>query len=194
MSAPIVAGAIALLLQKRPELTQQQARALLQAGARQLTGTVIAEQQMGPGALDLPGTLAALAAEDSPIDRLPTAASRIVLAASYVRPDPKQPLRGLLELRDEADRVADGFDERRLALHAKGGSLGEPLTRLGPGLYSFEAVAPLDSGGRSLTLELAFDGEILATRRVPIGTDRWIAEGTPIARGGSCAIVTGTGW
>ncbi len=188
MSAPLVAGAVALLLQRRPELTQQQVRTLLQSGARRLTGTVIAEQQLGPGALDLMGTLAALIAEDSPLERAPGSASRIVLARSFIHPDPSQPLRGLLELRDDRDQVADGFDERRLSLVVRGGSLSRAPARLGPGLYPFEVVAPPDSGGQTLSLELAFDGTPLAKRRLPIGTDRWLAEGSAVPRGGNCGF------
>lgn len=187
MSAPLVAGAIALLLQARPELTQGQLRALLQAGARQPTGPILAEQQLGPGALDLLGTLAALIAEDSPIQRVPSAVSRIVLAASFIHPDATQPLSGLLELRDPNDLVADGFDERRLALSVKGGTLSQPPARLAPGLYGFQVTAPEGSGGEELDLQLSFDGEVLARRRVPIGVDRWVAEGEPIAHGG-CTI------
>lgn len=184
MSSPLVAGAIALLLQRRPELTQAQLRALLQAGARQPTGTILAEQQTGPGELDLRGTLAALIAEDSPIDRAPSSASRIVLAASFAHPDPSQPLQGLLELRDPADQIADGFDERRLVLAVQGGRLSKPATRIGPGLYGFEVTAPEGSGGEKLVLTLSFDGQVLARRQVPVGTDRWLAEGTPLPHGG----------
>ena len=184
MSAPLVSGAIALMLERRPELTQAQLRALLQAGARQLTGVVLAEQQLGPGALDLEGTLAAMLAEESPITRLPSSKSRIALAAPYARPDPSYPLQGLLELRDSADLVADGFDERRLSLAVEGGSLSQPPTRLGPGLYAFHATAPEGSGGRQLRLSLSFDGQLLARRQLPIGTDRWSAEGEALLHGG----------
>lgn len=187
MAAPIVAGALALLLERRPELTQDQLRALLQAGARRPTGTIIAEQQLGPGALDLEGTLSALEAEDSPLDRRPGAQSRIVLGASFVHPDPTQPVQGLLELRDDRDQIADGFDERRLELEVRGGSLSRPPQRLAPGLYGFELTAPEGSGGQRLALRLGFDGETLARRELPIGTDPWLAEGTPLAHGG-CAL------
>jgi hypothetical protein len=191
MSAPLVAGAIALLFERRPDLTQAQVRALLQAGARQPSGEILAEQQTGPGELDLRGSLAALIAEDSPVDRWPSSASRIVLAASFIHPDPSQPLQGLLELRDPEDQVADGFDERRLSLDVQGGRLSVPARRLGAGLYGFEVTAPKDSGGQRLTLSLAFDGRVLVQRRVPIGTDRWIAEGSAVPHGG-CSVVPGT--
>lgn len=199
MSAPIVAGAIALLLQSRPELTQGQVRALLQAGARLPTGSVPAEQQLGPGVLDLNGSLAALLAEDSPIRRAPGGRSRIALSAPYIRPDTAQPLQGLLELRDEADQIADGFDERALRLTVTGGKVSKPPTRLAAGLYGFELTAPGGSGGRDLQLELSFDGRLLASRVVPIGVDRWAAEGEPIPRGG-CGLAgasprsAGLGW
>jgi subtilisin family serine protease len=187
MSAPLVAGAIALLLERQPALTQAQLRTLLQAGARQPSGKILAEQQTGAGELDLRGTLAALIAEDSPIERLPSSASRIVLAASYACPDAGHPLQGLLELRAPKDRIADGFDERRLTLTAEGGTLSKPPVRIGPGLYSFEVTAAEGSGGERLQLSLAFDGKLLARREVPIGTDRWLAEGTPVPHGG-CAL------
>jgi MYXO-CTERM domain-containing protein len=36
-------------------------------------------------------------------------------------------------------------------------------------------------------LRLTFDGQTLASRDVPIGVDRWMAEGEPLARGG-CSL------
>lgn len=187
MSAPLVSGAIALLLQRRPELNQGQLRALLQAGARQPSGKIAAEQQVGPGSLDLMGALAALDAEDSPIHRLPSSNSRIVPAATYVRPDPAQALQGVLELRDASGAIADGFDERRLELAVTGGSVSQSPARVGPGLYSFAVSAPEGSGEQELTVRLLFDGATLAKRQLPIGTDRWIAEGAPVPHGG-CSL------
>jgi hypothetical protein len=145
---------------------------------------ILAEQQTGPGSLDLVGTLAALEAENTPIDRSPGHKSRIVLAASFAHPDPTQPLRGMLELRDDDDLVADGFDPSRLSLQVEGGSLTQAPQRLGPGLYDFRVTAPAGSGGERLSLSLGFDGTVLARRQVPIGTDRWLAEGTPLPHGG----------
>jgi len=101
-----------------------------------------------------------------------------------VHPDPAQPLQGLLELRDDKDRIADGFDERRLSLEASLGELTQAPTRLAPGLYGFELTAPAGSGGKSIALKLSYDGNLLGEERMPIGTDRWIAEGSPLARGG----------
>ena len=144
---------------------------------------------IGPGVLDLQGTLAAMQAEDSPIERVPTSASRIVLAASFIHPDPSLPLGGLLELRDADDRVADVADARRLTLEVTGGSLSKAATRLAPGLYDFQVTAAEGSGGQTLGLRLTFDGAPLTWRNVPIGVDRWLAEGDPLARGG-CSLAT----
>lgn len=184
MAAPLVSGAIALLLQRHPELTQPQLRALLQAGARKPSGTVVTEQQLGAGVLDLQGTLAALRADELPFERTPGPESRLVLAASFIRPDPTRPLAGLLQLRAAQDQIADGFDETRLRLDVAGGQLSQPLRRIGPGLYGFEVTADEGSGGKRLTLSLSFDDVRLLERSVPIGTDRWLAEGTPVPRGG----------
>jgi subtilisin family serine protease len=193
MSAPLVAGAIALLFEKRPDLTQNQVRALLQAGAKRPTGAILDELQAGPGELDLMGTLAALDAEASPIERLPGNQSRIALAAAYVHPDPAQPLVGVLELRDDDDRLADGFDERRLGLEVTGGSVSQPPLRVAPGLYAFQVSAQAGSGGERLALSLTFDGQSLARRELPIGTDRWLAEGAPLPHGG-CALSRAPAW
>jgi subtilisin family serine protease len=192
MSAPLVSGAIALLLEGRPELTQPQLRTLLQAGARQPTGPILAEQQVGPGELDLPGTLAVLAAEVSPIDRVPTKRSRLALASSFIHPDPKLPLNGLVELRDDDDQVADIADLRAVTLEVSGGELSGELTRIAPGLLSFSVSAPEGSGGRQLGLRLSFEGRELVSRQLGIGTDPWLAEQAPTARGG-CGVAKRTG-
>ena len=60
----------------------------------------------------------------------------------------------------------------------------QPPARVAPGLYGFQVTAPEGSGGEELDLQLSFDGNVLARRRVPIGVDRWVAEGEPIAQGG----------
>ncbi|RYE90063.1 MAG: serine protease, partial [Myxococcales bacterium] len=61
MSAPQVTGAVALLLEQKPTLTQPEIVALLQAGARRFEGLVPVESQGGPGALDVDASLELLA-------------------------------------------------------------------------------------------------------------------------------------
>jgi hypothetical protein len=184
MAAPIVAGAIALLFERDPTLDQHQVRALLQAGARQPSGVVFVEQQLGAGVLDLEATLLAQIAENSPSERLPGSASALLLAASYAKPDPSAWLWVLAELRDDAGAPADGFDPRRLGVAVHGGALASPLERRAPGLHQFAVTAPEGSGGGELEVSLLFDGAPIATRSAPIAVDRTLAQHGVTARGG----------
>jgi hypothetical protein len=143
-------------------------------------------EQVGAGALDLGGTLQALDAGD--LERTPGTGSELIVSASYAHPDPTWPLTGLLELRDDAGNVVDGFDASRLALAAAGATVLEPLTQLAPGLWQFAVAAASGSGGRTLTLAVTFDGQVVAAKELPIAVDRANAGVLPSARGG-CALV-----
>lgn len=190
MAAPLVAGAVALLLERDPALTQDAVRALLQAGARPLEGIAFSEQQVGVGALDIQGALAAQIASDSPLDRVPGQRSWLAFAASFVRPDERAEIEAYAELRDDEGRIADGFDTRRLNLASSGGAIRDGLTRVAPGLYRFTLSAPRNAGGAMLRVELTFDGEPLAARELPIAVDPGAALGpaTPV---GGCGTVPG---
>ncbi len=188
MAAPIVSGAIALLFQQDPTLTQDQVRALLQAGARPLQGDVPYEQQQGPGALDLEGALAARIAENSPIRREPTAkGSWLDLAASYLHPDPNWSNAGVLELRDDSEAIADGFSPSHLTLDAPGALVTQQLARVAPGLWSFALAAPTGTGGKTVKLTVRYDDRVLAQRTLDVSVDRWVAQGGVEARGG-CSL------
>lgn len=185
MAAPIVSGAIALLFQRDPSLDQLGVRTLLQAGARALDGTVLLEQQVGPGELDLVGTLAVMDSAKSPLETEPDAdESWIALAASYAHPDPSWPVEALLELRSAEESIVDGFDPASLVLAVEGGRVVTPLTRLAPGLWRFAAAADAGSGGGELRLALSFRGRPFLARTVPIAVDRALAEEGADARGG----------
>ena len=187
MSAPIVSGAIALLFERDPTLTQDSVRALLQAGARPLQGLVLDERQIGPGALDLEGALSVATAGDSPALRVPGAQSWLALSESYAHPDPAWPFVGYVELRDDNGNIADGFDEKRLRLDATPATLSEALTRVAPGFYRFTLSAPAGTGGETLRLTVSFDDQPLITRDVPIAVDHWVADDGVSVRGG-CAV------
>ncbi|HEX3775031.1 MAG TPA: S8 family serine peptidase [Polyangiaceae bacterium] len=187
MSAPIVAGSIALLFERDPTLTQDGVRALLQAGARPLQGLVPDERQIGPGALDLEGALAAATEGDSPAERVPGAQSWLALSESYAHPDPNWPFVGYAELRDDAGEIADGFDPSRLTLSVEQANVTENLTRVAPGFYRFTLAAPSGSGGQTLRLKLAFDDQPLLQSDVPIAVDHWVADDGVSTRGG-CAF------
>ncbi|HEY3255786.1 MAG TPA: S8 family serine peptidase, partial [Polyangiaceae bacterium] len=152
MSAPLVTGAIALLFELDPTLSQDAARAILQAGARPLEGIVIDPRQIGPGALDLAGALQVASAGESPALRIPSEHSWLTLSASFAHPDSNWLLSGFVDLRDDDDRIADGFDPQRLQLTAQPALIHEPLTRVAPGFFRFGVSAPPASGGQDLRL------------------------------------------
>jgi subtilisin family serine protease len=187
MSAPLVSGAIALLLEHDPTLTQAALRALLQAGARRIEGTTFDPSQLGAGALDLERTLEALA--EGMNERAPGSATQLVLSESFAHPDPGWPLQALLEVRDDDDHVADGFDAARLGVQVSGAVLTLPPQRIAPGLFRFECAAQAESGGTSLSIDVRFDGRALVHRTVPIAVDHALATTLPSARGG-CAVVS----
>ncbi len=187
MSSPIVAGAIALLFQRDPTLTQDAARAILQAGARTLQGIVLDPQQIGPGALDLEGALSVATAGESPALRVPSRQSWLTVSESYAHPDPTWPVTGYLDVRDDEGAIADGFDASRLRLRVTPAEIREPLTRIASGFYRFAAAAPSGTGGQTLHIEVSFDDRVIAEHDLPIAVDRWVADNGVSVRGG-CAL------
>lgn len=187
MASPIVAGAIALLFQLDPTLTQDAARAILQAGARPLQGVVLDPRQIGPGALDLAGALRVVTAGESPALRTPTERSWLTLSASFAHPDPDWLLTGFVDLRDDSDQIADGFDPRRLTLSAEPALIHEPLTRVAPGFHRFVLSAPAETGGEDLRIAVDFDNRVIASKTLRIAVDRWVASDGLSARGG-CSV------
>ncbi|HOT11113.1 MAG TPA: S8 family serine peptidase, partial [Polyangiaceae bacterium] len=160
MAAPAVAGALALLLSVDPTLTAPELLTLLQAGARWPEGSVPFPFQMGPGVLDVAGALEAYELLGQPRLREPdTSKSWFVLANAYMRPDPRQPVCGLIETRTSDGSVADGFDAGLLSLRVDGANVSRPLTRQAPGLWTFCVAAPTDSGGGTAGIEVAYQGE-----------------------------------
>lgn len=186
MASPLVAGVVALLLERDRSLTQPQIRALLQAGARKLEGAESFEPQVGPGALDAHGALEALL-QTAAHERLPGSGSWLSLAAAYAHPDPTWPLQGLAELRNDAGQLADGFDARRLSLAVERALVLEPLQRVAPGMYRFTLAAPAGSGGSNLEVRLRFDGMTITSRTLPIAVDRGALVGLAVPRAG-CAF------
>lgn len=183
MAAPVVTGAVALLLQREPELTQERIRALLQAGSRPLEGVIFIPEQAGAGALDVVGALraqeAAQGMTDQPVE------ARLELAQGFAYPDPDFPLQGLVILRDAQGRPAGGFSRHRLTASASGAERVE-LHEETAGLWRLVVAYPQASGGTTAELTIAFDGTPLATKRIPIAVDPHVAASGFRASGG-CA-------
>jgi len=200
MSSPVVAGVVALLLEKDPTLTQDKILALLQAGAHRFRTRAPFQDQAGPGEVDAMGALDALEQMKNPALQLPSAAqSWVALSSDYVPADGSSPVTAIIELRTaDAAHRADFFDSERLkpVLLVDGMPFeGAPLlVRRGPGVWFFVWKPPAGLGGSRATFGATFDGEpIVASRTVPIASDGWNASYPSHAAGSSCAVTSSRG-
>ncbi|EYF01933.1 S8 family serine peptidase [Chondromyces apiculatus] len=197
MSAPQVAGAVALLLQRDPGLTQAQVTEILQAGARYPGGSVSDPTQLGPGALDVEGAMQVLDLHHArPVGepRSPDAArvpadvarSWYVLSSSYARSDPTWPVRGLIELRRSDGTVAEGVEADALEVRVSGGLLLEGPSEVQHGMWSFAVAGPAGVYGTTLTVDVRYAGQSLGVRALPVGADVWAGSGEIAATSGGC--------
>jgi hypothetical protein len=192
MAAPLVSGAVALLFERDPSLTQPEIKRLLAAGARRPQGVVLVEQQMGPGALDLMGTLQVQRAEQAMTkegEPDPTQ-SFLSLASAHLRPDGVSPLRVVAQLRTASGAAADGFEAKQIGIETERARVIEPLSRVAPGHWRFGLVAEPGTGQATAKIRLLYRGQPLLERTVPIAVDPLVARGGAEARGG-CAIGKG---
>lgn len=189
MAAPLVAGASALLLQRDPTLTVAEVRTLLQAGSRAVGGSVAEEQQAGAGVLDVLGSLRVqdrwANGPDSAARGADPEHTRLVLASSFVRPDPSWPLSALLLLRDADDVVTDPTSAR--VRFTSDGAAEAQSQRVGPGLWQLRLAAPADAGGKTLALRVFVGDELVAARDVRVAVDPAVARAGFSARGG-CSL------
>lgn len=193
MSSPIVAGVVALLMQKDPTLTQDKVSALLQAGAHRFRGPSPYEDQNGPGEVDAVGSLDALERSKDPRAFLPDASkSWIALSSDYVPADGSRDVTVLIELRTaEGDDRADLFDVQRLQGEVRIDGIARPVsavTRKAPGLYTYTFRLSEDGlGMRTAVFGATFDGKpIVGYRAVPVATDAWNAH-YPSHLAGGCS-------
>ena len=181
MSSPFGAGAVALLFERDPTMTQEDARSALLAGARPLAddaaGMGFRDYAKGAGILDVAGAITAL-------DRKgvsPSATSlQVRLGGSYLASDGQLPLAVLVHARDADGRPADVSGG--LQLEVDGAVIASQLTRPATGLYRFSIAASPAGGRRTATIRLL--GAVGASREIPIGADRWDARFGLTASGG----------
>jgi subtilisin family serine protease len=196
-SAPIVAGAVALLLERDPTLTQNDVLAALQAGAHPLRSAAPFNDQAGAGELDVVGALTAVDRLHDPQLALPTRSeSWIALGSDLYLADGSTPLVAIVELRATRQGTspappADGFAGDRLAVYALADGVSYPLPpaqRVGPGVWTATVQLPAGLGGRRLTVGATFDGvDVVDPKSVPVATDPWNAAYAPTASGGCTA-------
>jgi subtilisin family serine protease len=187
MSAPHVAGAVALLFQLDPTLTQARVTEVLQAGARRPSGHVPFAYQLGPGELDLEGARQALAVEQASSIEPSIAKSWYTLSSAYVRPDLSFPVWGTVELRRADGTIAGGLDGTRLELVLANATLVQPLTKVRHGMWRFAFAGAEGQVGKTASVEILYAGVSLGKTELPIGTDVWTSNGSVEAVGG-CAI------
>ncbi|WP_437986074.1 S8 family serine peptidase [Sorangium sp. So ce117] len=185
MAAPQVAGAIALLFQVNPNLSQAEVTEALQAGARYPRGAVPLDAQLGPGVLDLEGARLALEAAETGGNEPALDKSWYVLSSSYARPDPSWPVWGTIELRRPDGAPVRGVDGK-LTVAVRGGVMHTPLREVRRGLWQFAVAAPRGSGGATLAVDVLYDGASLGARELPVGSDVWMANGELEATSGAC--------
>ncbi|HVU03109.1 MAG TPA: S8 family serine peptidase [Polyangiaceae bacterium] len=194
MAAPVVSGAVALLLGEDPTRTTERLRALLQAGARRPTGATpstlrdSAPAQGGAGVLDLEGIRAVEHAGEGPAFA-PTARSWLTLGATYAHPDPGYPVPATLSLRDDQGHIA-AVDAQDVELDVTPGAVTGAAESPAPGFVRFSVAAARETGGDTLTVSARYHGELLATASLPIAVDVNVAKEGFFARGG-CAIAAG---
>lgn len=186
MASPVVAGAIALLLEHNPRLTQPEIAIALRAGAKAPVQRKIGTAQIGAGLLDVENALLCLRGEVSPATRADRSNSWLGLGNSYAHPDPNWPIPGFLHLRDDVDRAVD-IELSRISLHARNGIILSPLSTEAPGFYRFTAAANAATAGQQLTIEARVDGERVVSVQRDIALDATSLLAPPVA-GRGCAL------
>lgn len=185
MASPIVAGAVALLLERDPTLTQASILQALQAGADTVGDVYSSPSQVGAGLLDIENAIWALDAKSSANAPDPNN-SWVGLANSYVHPDSQWPVAGLVHLRDAENHPIE-IDDSRLSLKVHHGRVVSALSRVVPGYYRFTIAGDDFSAGETLRVDLLIDGKRILTETRDIAVDAPSNEDVTVA-GRGCAL------
>jgi subtilisin family serine protease len=192
MSSPAVAGAAALLLQRRPDLTQAAVVDLLRASARKPRAEVRYGSQIGAGVLDLTNVLQALA-EEPDVGEPPTLSESFwYLGAESARPDRTWPVHGYVQLRRADGSLASGLDPTGVTVSVENGALVAEPVKIAHGLFQF-AVAGLEgTGGTEMRVRVSYRGAQIEDERVlRVEIDQWAGDASPTVTGGlSCTSAT----
>jgi len=170
MAAPMVSGAVALLFERDPTLTQGAVRRLLQSASTPIAPEPEVAGREGGGVLNIAGSIEALT---SPLrglaERPDPGQSRLRTAGAFAVPDSTRSLATLIWLRDADGVVFDAAPER-LRVEVVGAEVSQLLRRVGPGLYEvWISAAP---GSESVQIEAFVDDESFLTRQIPIDVPR----------------------
>lgn len=202
MAAPVVSGAVALLLEQNPKLTQAELLHLLRAGVSRQTPskTTPSEEKVlppAPGALNLPRTHAAGALSQAASDRDVPAAAQSWLAFADSYASPGETMEALIWTRTEENMPAD-VAAADLDVKLTNGKLTQDIARLAPGFFKLVLSADSDAalgGGETLKLRVRYGGAPLTEASLPIAGDirdvRGVERLSPqLRREESCAVST----
>jgi hypothetical protein len=167
MAAPMLSGAAALLLERRPELTAAELRGLLIAGASELPRPPDIASRAGAGALDVAASVrAADALPRSSSERPSSEHSRLRMASDRAVSDASRSLSALVWLKDTSGEPFDAEIER-VSVALRGGELRSPVARIAPGAYEF-ALAAAPPSPEVMSIEVLVDAEPLLALELPI--------------------------
>lgn len=183
MAAPMLSGAVALLLERRPELTQAELRGLLIAGSATLAIAPDVASRAGAGVLDVAGSLEAMAAPLQQGGRPSAEQSRLRAADDSVVADATRSLSALLWLKDASGAVFDASVER-VHVAVTGGELRSQASRIGPGLYELVVAAP-QPAPPTLLIAVSVDAEPLLSLELPVDGGR---SASAAERDGGCQL------
>jgi hypothetical protein len=166
----MLSGALALLLERDPTLTQEQLRGLAQAGSDALAVAPETASREGGGVLNIERTFQALSAPVRTPGELPDPErSRLRFAGAFVPVDGDRALTARLWLRDAQGGVFDAAVER-VSARVERGELRSGVERLGPGLYGVRVAAA--SRAATLRLEVRLDERPFLSAELPsVGTE-----------------------
>lgn len=195
MAAPLVAGAVALLMQRDGSVTMERAKRYLMAGAHQVPNQR-RPTLVGTGELDLVGALVAqerdLAENGREGDIGPNAAtSRVAWADDFLYPKAGPALQGYLLVRDEEGRPVDVEDEA-VEISTRGPAR-TTFERLAPGLVLLEVTGEEDATSETVTVRCSLEGRLVSEDTFVIERDPNLAKHGYELSGGTCGWQAGTG-
>ncbi|MFO0617164.1 MAG: S8 family serine peptidase [Polyangiaceae bacterium] len=186
MSAPHAAGAVALLFEQQPNLTQAQVTEILRASARHPTGHIPYSSQLGPGALDLRHALQVMKDESLEITTPPDPAQSWWSAGvDRARPTADDVIPATIQLRRPDGTVASALDGTLLQVIVDNGVVVSPPRKALHGTFDFTMRADAGAGGKVMHVSVLYDGvPIGVDADIPIEVDPWIGKAEPTVTGG----------
>lgn len=167
MSAALVSGAAALLLEQQPTLTQRELTLRLQASARRPTGPLAPNNQIGVGALALsPDEGSSTGSDDR---RVAPDMSWVSLSSEELERSENASTTGFVLLRDASLFPVLRGDADTLSIRL-GDRVLKPALEIAPGLSTFAVSADGLAPGTEVLLDVRWDDDPLGT--VPFSGSR----------------------